>query len=83
MAHPELDQLLNFALEFAQKMLKEHGEFYPFGASMGMDGKISMDGAGGRDRLSGVPTLAATPPKEDGSPRTVDGNREGCGFAPD
>jgi hypothetical protein len=44
LAHPELDQLLNVALEFAQKMLKEHGEFYPFGASMGMDGKISMDG---------------------------------------
>ena len=45
MAHPELDQLLKVALEFAQKMLKQHGEFYPFGASMGLDGKISMDGA--------------------------------------
>ena len=45
MAHPDLDQLLNVALEFAQKMLKEHGEFYPFGASMGTDGKITMDGA--------------------------------------
>jgi hypothetical protein len=43
MAHPDLDELLNVALEFAQKMLKEHGEFYPFGASMGADGKIAMD----------------------------------------
>ena len=45
MAHPDLDQLLNVALEFAQKMLSQHGEFYPFGASLGLDGKISMDGA--------------------------------------
>ena len=45
MAHPDLDQLLNVALEFAKKMLKEHGEFYPFGASMGIDGNITMDGA--------------------------------------
>jgi hypothetical protein len=45
MAHPDLDQLLNVALEFAQKMLKQHGEFFPFGASMALDGKITMDGA--------------------------------------
>jgi hypothetical protein len=45
MAHPDLDRLLNVALEFAQKMLKEHGEFYPFGTSMDPDGKIIMDGA--------------------------------------
>ena len=24
-------------------MLSQHGEFYPFGASLGLDGKISMD----------------------------------------
>jgi hypothetical protein len=45
MAHPDLDQLLSFAIEFAKKMLQKHGEFYPFGASMGADGKITMDGA--------------------------------------
>ena len=45
MAHPDLNQLLNVALDFAKKMLKQHGEFYPFGASMGADGKITMDGA--------------------------------------
>lgn len=44
MAHPELDQLLTVALEFAQKLLKEQGEFYPFGASMSADGKVCMDG---------------------------------------
>jgi hypothetical protein len=45
MAHPDLDQLLNVALEFAKKILKQNGEFYPFGASMDADGKITMDGA--------------------------------------
>jgi hypothetical protein len=45
MAHPDLDHLLNVALEFAQTMLKQHGEFYPFGASMRTDGTVSMDGA--------------------------------------
>ena len=45
MAHPDLDRLLNVALEFAKKMLRQHGEFLPFGASMGLDGKITMDGA--------------------------------------
>ena len=45
MAHPDLDQLLNVALEFAKKMLNQHGEFYPFGASMRPDGTVSMDGA--------------------------------------
>jgi len=43
--HPDLDELLNVSLEFAKKMLKEHGEFYPFGASMGANGRITMDGA--------------------------------------
>ena len=34
MAHPDLNQLLNSVLDFAHKMLKEHGEFYPFGHSL-------------------------------------------------
>jgi hypothetical protein len=45
MAHADLDRLLNVALEFAQKMLKDRGEFYPFGSSMDLNGKITMDGA--------------------------------------
>jgi hypothetical protein len=45
MAHPELDQLLNSVLEFAKEMLTKHGEFFPFGSSMDLAGKITMDGA--------------------------------------
>jgi len=45
MAHPDLDQLLNALLPFAQQMLREHGEFHPFGGSMQTDGTISMAGA--------------------------------------
>jgi len=40
MAHPDLDQLLNAVLPFAQQMLSKHGEFFPFGASMTIDGEI-------------------------------------------
>jgi hypothetical protein len=45
MAHPDLDQLLNSALAFAQLMLSKHGEFFPFGSSMKVSGEIVMDGA--------------------------------------
>ena len=45
MAHPELDQLLNSVLGFAREMLSKHGEFFPFGSSMDLAGKIAMDGA--------------------------------------
>ena len=45
MAHPELDQLLDSVLTFAQQMLKVHGEFYPFGESLDVTGKRAMDGA--------------------------------------
>jgi hypothetical protein len=40
MKHPELDALLNTFLPFAQTMLREHGEFYPFGAIMTSSGEI-------------------------------------------
>jgi len=42
MARPDLDALLNAALPFAQKMLVERGQFYPFGATMKPDGKIDQ-----------------------------------------
>lgn len=45
MAHPELDALFNTLLPFAQKMLSEHGEFYPFGAVMSSSGEIRHVGA--------------------------------------
>jgi hypothetical protein len=51
MAHADLEQLLNVVLEFAHKMLNEHGEFFPFGSSMDLNSKITMDGAAtGEDR---------------------------------
>lgn len=41
MAHPDLDELINVVLPFAQNMLGRHGEFYPFGASKSADGEIA------------------------------------------
>jgi predicted methyltransferase MtxX (methanogen marker protein 4) len=38
----ELDALLNAVLPFAEQMLRQHGDFYPFGATIGRDGKISL-----------------------------------------
>jgi len=45
MAHPDLDELLNALLPFAQQMLAEHGEFYPFGSTMTVAGKIVAQAA--------------------------------------
>ena len=45
MAHPDLDQLLNAQLPFAQQMLAKHGEFYPFGAAMTTAGEITAEAA--------------------------------------
>jgi len=43
MAHPELDQLADFCLHFAQHSLAKRGGFHPFGASIGSDGKLTAD----------------------------------------
>ncbi len=40
-AEDDCNQLLNLALPFAEQMLKEHGEFLPFGAQILADGKIA------------------------------------------
>jgi hypothetical protein len=40
MPHPDLDQLLNILLPFAQQTLANHGELIPFGLSMKIDGTI-------------------------------------------
>lgn len=45
MAHPDLDNLLNALLPFAQEMLGKYGEFHPFGASVKSDGTIALIGA--------------------------------------
>jgi hypothetical protein len=38
----DLDGLLNVVLPFAQKMLEEHGEFYPFAAAITTDGQLEL-----------------------------------------
>ncbi len=42
MATTDLEQLLNAMLPFAQQMLEEHGEFYPFGGQVGADGELAL-----------------------------------------
>jgi hypothetical protein len=38
----EVERLMNEGIPFAQKMLTEHGEFYPFGVVMTTTGEIRM-----------------------------------------
>lgn len=45
MAHPDLNLLLQNLLPFAQQMINEHGEFFPFGATIDAEGKIALCGA--------------------------------------
>jgi hypothetical protein len=45
MARADLDARLNTTLPFANRMLTERGEFYPFGATMKADGKIDQTAA--------------------------------------
>ena len=40
----ELDEMLSAVMPFAKQMLEKHGEFYPYGASMSTEGKISSVG---------------------------------------
>jgi hypothetical protein len=44
MAHQDLNDLADYCIGFARQMLGKHGEFYPFGASIGTDGKLAVDG---------------------------------------
>ena len=41
MAHQDLEQLINALIPFAQQMLSKQGDYYPFGSSIGLDGKIA------------------------------------------
>lgn len=54
MARPDLNALLETALPFAQQMLEEHGDFYPFGATMKVDGKIDQTAASTGEELGRV-----------------------------
>jgi hypothetical protein len=40
MAHPDLDRLLVELLPFAERMLLQYGEFYPFANSMSVVGEV-------------------------------------------
>jgi hypothetical protein len=44
-ASPEqLHELLTYCMDFARIMLKKAGDFYPFGATLSPDGKVSATG---------------------------------------
>jgi hypothetical protein len=50
-AKRESEDLMNAALPFAERMLQEAGEFFPYGAALGADGKvISIAGYDGREK---------------------------------
>ena len=46
MAEPtaEIQELLNFLLPYAEQMLTQHGEFYPYAAALGSDGELNAVG---------------------------------------
>jgi hypothetical protein len=47
----ESEKLMNEALPLAEKMLREHGEFFPYGAALKTNGEIaSIAGYDGRDK---------------------------------
>ncbi len=48
--HPDSDALLSAVIPFAQQLLAKHGEFFPFGASLLIEGKIGLvEGAPGSE----------------------------------
>ena len=50
MAEPtdEIQEILNFLLPYAEQMLNEHGEFYPYAAALDAEGELER----GRRRTS-------------------------------
>jgi hypothetical protein len=59
-AQEDLDQLLNALLPFAQQMLGQHGEFFPFGATIRADGEVRVAAAdAGETRPDPEDVLAA------------------------
>jgi hypothetical protein len=47
MAEPtdEIQELLNFLLPYAERMLIQHGEFYPYAAALDTEGELNAVGA--------------------------------------
>jgi hypothetical protein len=48
MAEPtdEIQEILSFLLPYAERMLNEHGEFYPYAAALGSDGELNAVATG-------------------------------------
>ena len=46
MAEPtdEIQEILNFLLPYAEQMLNEHGEFYPYAAELDSEGELNAVG---------------------------------------
>lgn len=57
-AQDDLDGLLGVAIEFAQRQLDTHGEFFPYAAAIGTDGQAEM--------------IAARPDPHDEHPASAD-----------
>lgn len=69
-ARRQVERLMNAGLPFAEKMLAERGEFFPFGAVLLSEGKIRTVGAGDAgDDASSAEVYE----------RLIDGIREGAG----
>jgi hypothetical protein len=66
-AQDDLDGLLNAALPFAQQMLDEHGEFFPYG--------VALDEAGDQRMLAGDPGQGEQPASLDVLATLVEGLR--------
>jgi hypothetical protein len=41
----EIQELLNFLLPYAEQMLNQHGEFYPYAAALDAEGELNAVGA--------------------------------------
>lgn len=47
----QLHELLTYCMQFAELMLRDAGEFYPFGATTGLDGQVrAVGGSDGTER---------------------------------
>jgi hypothetical protein len=56
MAEPteEIQEILNFMLPYAEQMLSEHGEFYPYAAALDAEGQLNALGADVNDDSADV-----------------------------
>jgi hypothetical protein len=56
----DAQELLDSVLPLAEQMLKEYGEFYPYGGSMASDGKLHMWAARSKGQIGLNPNLLST-----------------------